>query len=198
VQAELAKIKQIDVNRAMLSVLDRRLKDAQAKADAGDFTGAYDDLLAVKNSARAEAKGTPLSRFLPEYLEEDINNFEWAVDTALTDLAMSRNALDPVLQMVRDQPKPSAAPNLDEAVAVYRELIQQQARWDGEIERVRTDTEAAAGRADALDIKERLTKLAANVKLMQDEGNSNQVGASVGFAKRLMALRRRRRSITRC
>jgi len=91
--------------------------------------------------------------------------------------------------MVRDQPKPSTWPTLDKAMEVYRQLIDQQARWDGEIERVRAETEAAANRADALNVKEALPRLGARVKLMQDEGNSKQMGASVGFAKRLMAIK---------
>jgi serine/threonine protein kinase len=188
VQAAIDKIGKIDSSQALLPTLQQQLIDAQVKAASGDFGGAYDDLLNVKNAAKAQAKGS-LAQLLPTQLEQEIDKFEWGVDTSLTELAMSRNALDPVLQMVRDQPKPSTWPDLDKAMVVFRQLIEQQARWDGEVERVRAETEAAANRADVLNVKETLTKLGTRIKLMQDEGNSQQMGASVGFAKRLMAIK---------
>lgn len=188
VQAAIDKIRKIDSSQALLPTLQQQLIGAQVKAASGDFGGAYDDLLNVKNAAKAQAKGS-LAQILPAQLDQEINKFEWGVDTSLIELALLRNALDPVLQMVRDQPKPSTWPTVDKAVEVFRRLIEQQARWDGEVEWVRAETDAAAGRADTLNVKETLTKLGARIKLMQDEGNSQQMGASVGFAKRLMAIK---------
>jgi len=90
VRAALDKIRKLNVNQALLPVLEQQLKGAETKAMAGDFAAAYEDLLSVKNTAKAGAKGT-LAEYLPEQLEEDIKKLEWGVDAALTYLTMSRN-----------------------------------------------------------------------------------------------------------
>jgi hypothetical protein len=76
VQAAIDKIRKIDSNQALLATLQQQLIDAQVKAASGDFSGAYDDLLNVKNTAKAQAKGS-LAQLLPAQLGQEIDKLEW-------------------------------------------------------------------------------------------------------------------------
>lgn len=183
-------VEKLEPGHPQVAVLRQQLADAEVKARAGKFKEAYDDLRSVKNAARGVAKGY-VAGLSPSQLGAEINRISEKVGSLWLDCKTLRNAMEQLVQSVRDYPKLSAFDDMEQAFAARRALTDVEAAWRGQIERLRRIADATGQTAETLQLQNALTVLARRTATMQQTGDAAQKKAADGFTAPLLEINKK-------